>query len=158
MFFPYAAQTVSIDPTTPGKACCPCWGCGGRRRSVASVRGLCSVSAVTLESLSLCFYISCSFMHPHERCAVFGHGVEVLLPNLQLGSGRGEVQPAEVSFITGRWGEEGEDSDVFTFRGDLGMGGDLWCHHERASLLLSVSFSRSGYYFSFPINPEQPLL
>lgn len=60
------------------------------------------------------------------------------LLNLQLRPGRGEVQPAEVSFISERWGEEGEAGYIFTFRGDVGTGGDLWCHQMQASLLLSL--------------------
>lgn len=55
--FPSVAWTVNTNLTNPGNACCPRWGCGGRRRSVAACR------------LSRCFYVSCSFMHPHERCA-----------------------------------------------------------------------------------------
>lgn len=60
------------------------------------------------------------------------------LLNLQLRPGRGEVQPAEVSFISERWGEEGEAGYIFTFRGDVGTGGDLWCHQMQASLFLSL--------------------
>lgn len=127
----------------------------------------CGVSAFTLFLRFMQFHAPSWKVCRMSSVMIFtgsGHQVQECLSrvnellNLQLRPGRGEVQPAEVSFISERWGEEGEAGYIFTFRGDVGTGGDLWCHQMQASLLLSAPFSCFGFYFSFLINPEQRLL
>lgn len=127
----------------------------------------CGVSAFTLFLHFMQFHAPSWKVCRMSSVMIFtgsGHQVQECLSrvnellNLQLRPGRGEVQPAEVSFISERWGEEGEAGYIFTFRGDVGTGGDLWCHQMQASLLLSAPFSCFGFYFSFLINPEQRLL